>query len=54
MDMLLFLFQTFNVALVGLELSVTLVHFATRRFSNIKHGTTPITRAKALAVISLA
>lgn len=47
----LFLFQTFNVALVGLELSVILVHFVTRRFLSIKHGTMLITRAKALAVI---
>lgn len=37
------------MALAGRELSVTLVHFATKRCSSVKHGTTLITRAKALA-----
>ena len=50
-ELLLFLLQTFNVVLVGLELSVTLVHFAIRRFLSIKLGTMLTTRAKALAVI---
>ena len=50
----LFLLQTFNVVLAGLELWVTLVHFAIRKFLSTKLGTMLITRAKALAVIFLA
>ena len=50
-ELLLFLLQTFNVVLVGLELSVTLVHFAIRRSLSIKLGTMLTTRAKDLAVI---